>query len=169
MPQRRWWQVYENINQKPKRLWAWWCFRLLFFSTKETASINAFHSALPRSIIKGCFFQFCPSELEKHSVARRGFPWLPETLRLLLKSFIELAFIPQCDLKLVFKCLNDPLGESSQIIPYVKFFDKVWIGAIFCTKRQSASFPPDLWNQFKCTRDQKQKTNTSVEGWHQTF
>ena len=60
--------------------------------------------------------------------------------------------------------------HDSPIIPFVEHFEKIWIGAIYRTKRKSAFFLPDLWKSFECAqKDQKQTTNNLVECWHHAF
>ena len=61
----------------------------------KKAPIKAFHSAITRTIIEGCFFHFVQANWRK--IQKLGLASLYRTnerLRLLMKSFIALALVP---------------------------------------------------------------------------
>ena len=74
-----------------------------------------------------------------------------------------LFLILQCDLELGFKRLNDQLGKNSVVIPYVENFEKIWIGPMSRTKRQSVSFPQIAEISWSA-REIKNKRGEGIDG-----
>ena len=81
-----------------------------------------------------------------------------------MKSFIALALIPECLLKLTLEALYATTTENDQLHLYLGYFEKKWVGNMYVEVDENPDFKPAIWNQFSNAITGNQKTNNSVGG-----
>ena len=86
-----------------------------------------------------------------------------------LRMLCALAFVPMDDVADAFAVLKRSMQQKAlEIAGIFDYFEETYIGKLNprTCKRASADFPIKVWNMYDCARENKARTNNSVEGWH---
>lgn len=144
----------------------------------ELAIIKACNDQFYEAEYSGCFFHFCQIIYRKIQEDGLQVAYADPNNRS-IKQFshmiMALAFVPEQDVKLVFRKLKDAIPEELKEV--AKFFGKNYVigtpARRLRTGRVSAAlpprYPPKLWNQYYAALNNEQKTNNVSEGWHNRF
>ncbi|KAG8175715.1 hypothetical protein JTE90_022467 [Oedothorax gibbosus] len=87
-----------------------------------------------------------------------------------LKKLSAIAFLPVTEVIPVYEQLCDSEFSEDEFSPLLDYIDDTWIGRILRGHRRwEPTFPLHIWNQNDNVKDSLEKTNNSVEGWHNAF
>lgn len=132
----------------------------------EMASINAFESSYPDSVVHGCNFHFNQCLLRK--IKQFGY-WkdyndVQLEFQKLIKMLAALAFVPEHKVMDGFELISAKFDAKYE--DFLTSFEKEWIGTKDRRKQvKPGRYPIKLWNVFGADI----RTNNSVEGWHRSF
>ena len=119
----------------------------------EIAAIEALKSSFPNANIKGCFFHFARANWQKIQCVGLAKEYQQNTdVRIILKSFVALALIPEEDIYLGFQKLKETTAkmQNENIAKFVSYFDVTWLGEKNLPgRRTGASLLPQIWRQFE--------------------
>ncbi|KAG8174187.1 hypothetical protein JTE90_021697 [Oedothorax gibbosus] len=81
-----------------------------------------------------------------------------------------IAFLPVTEVIPVYEQLCDSEFSEDEFSPLLDYIDDTWIGRILRgNRRREPTFPLHIWNQNDNVKDSLERTNNSVEGWHNAF
>jgi hypothetical protein len=141
----------------------------------ERSSMNAFHSAFPNAIQRGCFFHLSQSIWRRiqQTEGLKDKYTDDSDFALQVRHLASLAFVPVDDVVGAFEELIDSpyfRENSPKLQPIVDYFEDTWIGRpLRQNHRRNPCFAHSLWNCYDATKADLPKTNNSVEGWHYGF
>ena len=137
----------------------------------KIAAIEALKSSFPNANIKGCFFHFAQANWQKIESVGLAKEYQEDTdVRIILKSFVALAIIPEEDIYLGFQKKTAAKMQNEKIAEFVSYFEATWLGEKNLRGRQTgASFLPQIWCQFENAKEMRQKTINAVEVWHRAI
>ena len=135
----------------------------------KIGAIEALKPSFPNANIKGCFFHFARANWRKIKSVGLAKEYQKDTeVRIILKSFVAFALIPEEDTYLGFQKLKETTAkmQNEKITEFVKYFEATSLGERNLPgRRTGASFLPQIWCQFENAKEMRQKTNNAVEGW----
>nr|ACE75420.1 hypothetical protein GIP_L8_0340 [Glyptapanteles indiensis] len=140
----------------------------------ERAIISAVGKVYDQSVMKGCFFHF--RQAIWRSIQKCGLqgPYAADAeYALNLRMLAALSFVPEDHVVAAYTELTssryytDNAEEWDGILEY---FERTWVGTLNRRNRRSVPlFPVGLWNHYETTLNHAERTNNSVEGWHNGF
>lgn len=143
----------------------------------ELAAHNAFKFVYPDIEVQACFFHFSQSCWRKlQDVGLRNDYIDNEGLRVLVRSFVTLAFLPLDQVTPAFEVLEETAETYYRDIPlleeFVSYFEQVYIGRHTTTRhrtRRTPRYPAHIWNVRERTVEGLPRTNNRLEGWHRAI
>ena len=140
----------------------------------EVGLQNALVAAYPNIQIQGCFFHFGQSIWRRVQQVGLSRDYISnEEVRLLVKSLVSLAFLPEEEIEEGFDILdglrenNEHLRENEKLVELMSYFEDTYIGRPQRRgRRRAPRYHPSLWNVRGRTTAGLPRTNNSLEGWH---
>jgi hypothetical protein len=137
----------------------------------EKGAINAIKTYMPETNIFGCYFHFAQSlwrQMQKKHLSNQYVTDMD--LRLKFKGLKALCFVPPQDVIVAYNLLV--ASSTKEFIPMLKYLETYYIGKPVESRpglRKIPSFPISFWNCYQRCINGEQKTNNSLEAWHQQF
>ena len=130
----------------------------------EKAIISAVHITFPLAEVKGCYFHLTQNLVKKiNQVGLKSQFQSDLTLKLMLKSFAALSFVPESDVKTVFVELANSFPDDSEYSDLITYFQYTYIeGAV----GRNPQFPIPLWNHYYAAIEGGPRTTNCCEGYH---
>ena len=137
----------------------------------EPAARAAFKSKFMNAEISGCYFHLGQSfwrNIQSNREERRRYKEDP-AFALRAKMFMALAFVPNEELHDYWELLlADVIAKDDGLKEFaLDYFQPNYIGWRLVNGTEApARFPYQTWNMFDRIRQNKPRTNNSIEGWH---
>ena len=134
----------------------------------EKAAINALESIF-LSVVSGCFFHLSQNIYRKIQSAGFTNKYIENSgFALLMKMLPSLAFVPESQVIHYFNLLMEEFPTFA--IEIAEYFEDTYIGRLLPNHtRRKPPFPIRLWNLYIRVNLEVDRTNNSVEGWHNGF
>jgi hypothetical protein len=136
----------------------------------EPAAINAITSVFPHALVKGCVFHFSKTIYRRIQGTPADVLYKNnDEARILLKSLMALAFVPESDVIKVFEELQGCFEKYPDLLPVITYFEDNFIGRSYRRRRFPPRFAMTIWNMHDRFQFKLPRTNNAVEGWHRAF
>ncbi len=143
----------------------------IFVHDFEKAALNAIKSVFPEVQIHGCYFHFAQNLWKNMQNKNLSKKYLNNSItRLSFKKLKALCFLPTTEVIQAFKLIEKSSAPDFQ--PMIGYFEKWYIGKPKSNcpgVRLVPSYPITTWNCYQRVLNDEQRTNNSLESWHQQF
>ncbi|XP_044597080.1 uncharacterized protein LOC123273681 [Cotesia glomerata] len=140
----------------------------------ELAFMAAVKKVFPDYDVKGCLFHYSQCILRK--IQNSGFINLYKydgDYALHLKMFYALAYVPVNHVITVYESLIKLpffVDREEKLSEFLDYMESNWIGKLTRRgERQRSTYDVVIWNHYQSTIDEVERTNNSIEGWHNRF
>jgi hypothetical protein len=133
----------------------------------ELANMNAVRRVFPLATVRGCLFHF-DQTIWRHVVEaglKNEYETVDSPVRRDVVTLMALPFVPLDDLVEVFEDITEEMDPRLDDI--VTNLETNYVKGVQRRRRLIAPrFRPEVWNTYEATLGGEQRTNNSVEGWH---
>lgn len=135
----------------------------------ELSMIKAIENEFANTEISGCYFHLKQNiirQIQKFGLKGK-YETVPE-FALWVKMIGALAFVPVDEVRPVFQKLSNCKRFPVDAKPVLNYFEKTYVD-IFYKNRWNSQFSLQIWNLYNRTKNCQERTNNTVEGWHNSL
>ena len=142
----------------------------------EKAAINAFEKKFSDAQVAGCYFhlgQCAWRRIQREEANYKRYKEDP-AFAIRVRRFLALAFVPPNEVHRYMNLLMaDEVARNDGLVEFATYFQKTYVGQQFHNDDEVSEIPGTynypIWNMFDRVRQNKPRTNNSLEGWHGAF
>ena len=147
----------------------------------EKAPALEFMKKFPNAHVETCMFQLAQANWRKTQSFGLATKYLEDMeMKVLMKSFTALAFVPPEHLVETFACLREHVQNDDCLLPLVEYFESTYVAkwesrphpddpARLQVRWKKPQYSPKLWSVYHRVLQGEPRTTCMLEAWHRRF